>query len=72
MTDGVVGEVEAPEAIEAVEGPGHAGQEVGGQREVGEAGGQGTEAAWAHREEARRGEGELEIEDYGENQMMSS
>ena len=52
VADGIVGEVEAPELGEAAEGPGHAVQEVGGQVQVREAGGKGSEAAWTQGQEA--------------------
>ena len=61
MGDGVVGEVEAPEQGEAADGPGHAVQEVGGQVQVAEAGGQGAKAAGTKGEEAGRGQRQLKI-----------
>lgn len=61
MGDGVVGEVEAPEQGEAADGPGHAVQEVGGQVQVAEAGGQGAKTAGTQRKEAGGSQRQLKI-----------
>ena len=63
VTDGVVGEVEASKHGEAAEGPGHAVQEVGGQVQVREAGGQAPEAARTQGQEAGGGERQLKTEE---------